>query len=386
MRRFLSCALLALALVPPRAARAGVTNPDISVIGQPTLTWNDVAGDPSSKRPVFDVGETEFVFDAALNPYAKGYFTISLADGQADVEEGYFSLLRGLPGDIQVKGGKYRVGFGKLNPAHPHTYPFAERFGVLAAYLPGDEAFNETGLDVSYRLPLPGTISVTAYGDLLQGDSFRIPRPPSANPNDPLVVDPVNGDRALEPRTAWLGRLAAFVPVGDRSGVELGISATQGTNNVAANARTAIYGGDAKAKLWTSANAYLLLQGEYLHLQRDIASWIGPTGPFDVSTVRRDGGYLFADFNWKQRYNVGASVDRYEDPVRLGESVTSAGLFAGLALMEETTAFRLDWRRSERSGQTVPFAPGPSAVSFDPVQHVTLRVIYSMGPHKAHQF
>ncbi len=55
---------------------------------------------------------------APLNPYARGYFTLSLADGQTEVEEAYFSLLRGLPGDIQIKGSKYRVGFGKLNPAH----------------------------------------------------------------------------------------------------------------------------------------------------------------------------------------------------------------------------------------------------------------------------
>jgi hypothetical protein len=377
MRRFCSCTLLALALVSPDGARAGVTNPDISVIGQPTLTWNDVAGDPARKRPVFDVGETEFVFDAALNPYARGFFTVSLADGQTDVEEAYFSLLRGLPGDIQVKGGKYRVGFGKLNPAHPHTYPFAERFGVLATYLPGDEAFNETGLDVSYRLPLPGSISVTAYGDVLQGDGFRIARTPSGAPNDPLVSDPVDGDRASEPRTAWVGRLASFIGVGDRSGIELGVSATQGTNNVAADARTAVYGGDVKAKLWTSANAYLLLQGEYLHLDRDDAFWDQAAVAYTRTGVKGDGGYVFADYNWKQRYNAGASFEHYEDPDGASSDVTSFGAFAGLALMEETTAFRLDWRRTQHNGFPTPL---------DDVNELTLRVIYSMGPHKAHQF
>jgi hypothetical protein len=61
MRRFLSCALLVLALAPARTARAGVTNPDISVIGQPFMSWTDDASDPTTKRPVFDVGEPEFV-------------------------------------------------------------------------------------------------------------------------------------------------------------------------------------------------------------------------------------------------------------------------------------------------------------------------------------
>ena len=379
MRRVLVCALLVLALAPARSARAGVTNPDISVIGQPFIGWTDSTGASASKRPVFDVGETEFVFDAALNPYARGYFTVSLVESSISLEEGYFSLLRGLPGDIQVKGGKYRVGFGKLNPAHPHTYPFANRFGVLAAYLPGDDSYNETGLDLSYRLPLPGSLSVTAYGDVLQGDSFRIAREASGAPNDPLAT--AAGDRADEPRAAWLGRLAAFAGVGDRSGIELGLSATQGTNNVAAAARTLVVGGDVKAKLWTSENAYLLLQGEYLHLDRDDAGWDQATASYTRTGNTADGGYAFADFNWKQRYDAGASFEHYEDPNAASQNVNSYGAFAGLALMEETTVFRLDWRSIHRTG-VVPAA----STALDAVQQVTLRVIFSMGPHKAHQF
>lgn len=380
MRRSNPCALLAACVVAASAAHAGVTNPDISVIGQPTLGWTDDANSLARKRPVFDVGETEFIFDAPLNPYARGTFVATLASGQADIEEAFFALQRGLPFGLELKGGKYRAGFGKLNPAHPHTYPFAERFGVLAAYLPGEEAFDETGLDVSWRVPLPGTWSVTASADALQGDSFRIARTSSAAPNDPLVLDPVQGDRTGEPRTAWLGRLAAFAPVGDRSGVELGLSATQGTNNVAAVARTLVTGGDVKAKLWTGPSAYLLVQGELLHLNRDDAAWNGPTAAYTRTTARATGGYLFADYNWAQRYDVGASLERHQDPAANGENTSAIGLFAGLALMEETTAFRLDWRRIQ------PARPAAASADPDPVQQLTLRVLYSMGPHKAHQF
>jgi hypothetical protein len=343
------------------------------------MSWTDAAGDPTAKRPVFDVGETEFVFDAALNPYAKGYFTVSLQHGAIDLEEGYFSLLRGLPGDIQIKAGKYRVGFGKLNPAHPHTYPFANRFGVLAAYLPGIDSYNETGLDVSYRIPLPGAISLTAYGDVLQGDSFRIARLTTGAANDPLGT--TDGDRATEPRAAWLGRLAAFAGLGDRSGIEFGVSATQGTNNVAAATRTLVVGGDVKAKLWTSANAYLLLQAEYLHLDRDDAGFDPAAAAYTKTSNTDAGGYAFADFNWKQRYNVGASFEHYQNPDVSSQDVNSYGAFAGLALMEETTAFRIDWRSTHRTG-VVPVASN----ALDTVNEVTLRVIFSMGPHKAHQF
>ena len=375
MRKLVLAAVAAWPLVAA-GAQAGVVNPDISVIGQPVLTWTDDPSSTARKRPVFDVGETEFVFDSALNPYARGFFAASLASGQVSLEEGYFSLLRGLPGDITLKGGKYRAGFGKLNAAHPHTYPFAERFGVLKAYLPGDDSFNETGLDVGWRVPLPGSASVTLNADVLQGDSFRIARVPGAASNDPLLLDPVEGDRASEPRTAWLARLAAFVPVDDRSGLELGVSATEGTNNVAAAARTRVVGGDLKTKLWTGAGSYLLVQGEFLHSERQQASWAGARYVLVERTTT--GFYLFGDYNWAQRYNAGASFESFQDPVS-GRDQHALGLFAGLALMEETTAFRIDWRRTQR----------PDAALVDPAQHVqqlTLRVIYSMGPHKAHQF
>ena len=368
-------AVVAAMLWLASVAHAGVTNPNLSVIGQPFTRWTDAAGDPSGQRAVLDVGETEFVYDDYLNPYAKGFFTVSLAKEGIALEEGYFTLLRGLPLGLTLKGGKYRVGFGKLNPMHPHALPFAERLGVMA-YLPGSEAFNETGAQLSARLPAPGDWSLTASADVLQGDSFRIERLDAGAPNDPLLT---GDDRALEARPAVVGRLSAFGQIADRSGVELGLSATHGTNNVAAATRTTVLGGDAKLKLWTSANAYLLLQGELLHLDREDAGWDGAAAAYTHATTRKTGGYLYADYNFRTRYNLGASYERFGDPI-VDATNHAVGAFAGLALLEETTAFRADFVHA------MPATPVGTTGSPDAVNTVTVRVIYSMGPHKAHQF
>ena len=356
-------------------ASAGVTNPNLSVIGQPFTRWTDQPGDPAGQRAVFDVGETEFVYDDYLNPYAKGYFTVSLTPGEIDLEEGYFTLLRGLPLGLTLKGGKYRVGFGKLNPTHPHALPFSERFGVMT-YLPGTESYNETGADLSARLPSPGDWSFTASADVVQGNSFRLTRIDSGAPNDPLLS---GDDRAAESRPALVGRLAAFGQIGDRSGFELGLSATDGTNNVAAAAHTTVFGVDGKLKLWTSANAYVLVQGELLHLEREDAAWDGASSAYTHATAKKTGGYLFADYNFKLRYNAGASYERFGDPF-VDATNQAVGAYAGLALLEETTAFRLDFVR------TMPGTLAGASVSPTDVNTVTLRVIFSMGPHKAHQF
>ncbi len=375
-RIILALAWIAIASAP---AMAGVVNPDISVIGQPFIRMTDDLNDPAHDRPVLDPGEVELNFDAYLNPYARGTFVLSLGEEGMELEEGYFQLLRGLPGGLAIKGGKYRVGFGKLNPQHPHAYPFADRFHVMAAYLPGDEALNETGVSLSERIPMPGTFSLTAAADWLQGDSYRIDREDSGAPNDPLVTT-TGGDRPDEPRPAFNGRLAGFAQVGERSGLEVGLSATGGTNNVAASARTKVYGADVKAKLWRSSNSYVVLQGELFRLERDDAGWDEPTASYTLTTISPTGGYVYADYNFAIRYNFGASFEQFQEPTVDEVSDQAYKLWIGYALLEETTAFRLDWDH---------LAPGRQpGMTEDPasINTFTLRVIFSMGPHKAHQF
>ncbi len=354
-----------------------VGNPNLSVIAQPRLVLTGDAEDPNDGRPVWDLGETEFVLDDYLNPYVKGNLTLAYTEDEGlALEEGYLDVVRGLPGTLNLRLGQWRTGFGKLNPQHPHVYPFAERPGVLAAFLPGEEGLNETGLEASLRLPSPGDWAITAAFDWLAGDSFRLEREDSGFETDPLASSEA-GDRADESHAAFLGRLSAFAPLGERSGLELGLSAVEGTNNVAAGTKTRVVGLDAKAKLWRGERSYLLLQGEALKLTREDAGWDGDAYTSDEAAPW--GWYLLADWNWDQRWNAGAFGERFEadDPDAGWNS--AYGLFAGFAVMEETTALRLDWRR-EQAGAPAS-EPDP-----DPVDVVTLRVIWSMGPHKAHQF
>jgi hypothetical protein len=344
-------------------------NPDISVVGQPFFRITNDPEDPAGGHVTLDPGEVEIVFESYLNPYARGFFTLAIGDEGLELEEGFFSLLRGLPGDLALKGGKYRAGFGKLNPVHPHAYPFSERFGVLTAYLPGDEALNETGVSLSERIPVHGDLSLNASIDWLQGNTFRIEREPTDDPEDPLTT----GDEgASESRPAFLGRLSGFSMIGELSALEFGASLLHGTNNIAAKSTTTVIGADVKAKLWSSPRSYLVVQSEALWLEREEASW-SPEPGYQISKVTPAGGYVYADYNFAQRYNVGGSYERFQEPTPEKAWDQAFGAFAGFALLEETTAFRGDWVHS---------MPDVG----DAIDTFTFRVIFSMGPHKAHQF
>lgn len=370
MAKWLLAGAIAWMALAPSPAYAGMINPDISVIGQPSMTLTDDPEDPDRERPRLDAGETEIVFDAYLNPYSKGFFTLAIGDEGLELEEGYFTVLRGLPFGMNLKGGKYRAGFGRLNPAHPHTYPFPERFRLLQNYLPGEESMNDVGISLSERFALPGEASLIASVDWLQGEVFRVARETGNAEEDPILAGEGDGEDLTRP--GMLGRLAFFDMLGETSGIEIGASVATGVNNVAAGSRTTLLGIDIKSKLWTSPRSYLLLQAEGIRTSLEEAAW-DPVDGYSSETVDGIGGYLFADYGFSRRHNAGVSYERYQRPEEGSPWDQAIGLFAGYAVLEESLVLRAAYDR---------FIPDGS----DAVNTVMLRVIYSMGPHKAHQF
>ena len=87
------CTVLASAALCS-CAFAGVTNPNISVIGvMRAFTTND-STDINHDRAQISFDETEIQADAALNPFANGVFVFSIADGKVDGKQLAFSVSR----------------------------------------------------------------------------------------------------------------------------------------------------------------------------------------------------------------------------------------------------------------------------------------------------
>lgn len=331
-------------------ASACVTNPDISVIGQIVSNYTNDAQSENANTPTLDLGEIEIMIDSYLNPYAKGTFVFSIENDRFTTEEAYISSLRGLPNGLAVKAGKYRVGFGKLNQDHRHNYPFIETPRVMFAMLPGDDGFNETGVQASLLLPTQGTWASMVSADILNGASFH--------------PDETKSSRA------WMSHWSNSFLIHDTHPLELGVSATQGTNNVHWNTKTQVLGGDIKTKIAVSNNVRITIQGEYFYNNSDVIVST-TTGSFD--TRRISGFYAFTNVGFAQRYNAGIIYDQYQTPEHTDAVNRTIKCFFGYSLLEETTLFRLAYERFSPDGAT-------------PVDTVMFQVLFSMGPHKAHQF
>lgn len=332
--------------------QAGVTNPDISAIGQVIGQYSDDSNSAFPNKPTLELGEVELVLEAALNPYLNGVFVLSLGTKSIEIEEAYASVIRGLPLNIGLKAGKYRLGFGRLNPAHPHAYPFISTPHVMdpgaAKLLPGEESFNDVAVQASTLVPVAGSYSLVISGDLLQGDSFH-PDTVTAN-------------------FGWLARIANSFIIGDIAPSEIGVSLTQGTNDPAMNTKSLIAGADLKTKIAISPIINCTIQGEFIYKNADHKDTLG-----NQSTEKRTGFYAFTNFFIQGHYNAGILYEQYQSPEDADKIDRGIKPFVGFALLEESTLLRFAYE------YFIPYQGKPNNT-------VELQFLYSMGPHKAHQF
>jgi hypothetical protein len=343
-----------LTFLIPVAAAAGVVNPDISALGQVRAAVTDEPGSPDENQPTLGLGETELILDAALNPYFRGAFTLAADEEGFGVEEAYASMVKGLPWGLGLKAGKYRLGFGKLNPVHPHAYPFLDAPRAWASLMPGgEEGFNETAVQLSDLLPTPGNWASTISVDAIQGSSFH--------PEDERT------------RLGWLGRWSNAFLIGERGALEAGASGATGLDAIDARARGYLLGADLKVKFYLSEASQLTLQTEAAFRRSHALD----TATGAVPAEERQGFYGFADYRFRTRYNAGVLFEQWERSHAEGgpsEAVDrSVKVFAGFAVLEESTLLRVAFERFMPDG-------GPA------VNTASAQLLFSMGPHKAHKF
>ncbi len=338
---FAVAALCAAGLFRPAAA--GVSNPDISALGQVLGGWTNDPASAEKGEPGLSLGEAEFILDAPLNPYFKGWFTLSGGPDGVGLEEAYASLFKGLPWGLAAKAGKFRLPFGKANPVHPHSLPFIDPPRSAQSLLFGEEGFNETAVEVSDLLPTPGDWASTLTLDVIDGSSFH------------------PGQEGT--RLGYLGRWSNDFLLGESGALETGLSGATGTDSLGPDTRAWLAGADMKARFYLAGGSQLTLQAEGIYKRSH------PGGTME----ERSGFYAFGDYRYHTRWNGGLLYEQWEragDPERIDRA---ARAFLGYAVLEESTLLRLAYERRLPEGEE----------AFDTV---TLQLLFSMGPHKAHQF
>lgn len=131
---------------------SATTNPDISVIGDFQLRYM------SEGERNWDtyLNGVELNFSSVIDPYARAdiypVFEGEGGDLHVHLEEAYLTTLS-LPLNLQVRAGKFRQQFGRMNLTHRHALPVIDVPVAYETFL--GEAMIDQGLSVSWLVPNP---------------------------------------------------------------------------------------------------------------------------------------------------------------------------------------------------------------------------------------
>ena len=372
-------------------------NPDISLIGSFNTFTQNVKGTPEYGKLNFETPSMELFVDGYLNPYSRATANIAYEEGEFGVEELYAQILRGLPLDMQIKAGKYLVGFGKLNTIHPHAWTFIER-PLFHQIFFGEGGFNDIGVNFSFILPTESFYTNLDLG-IFKGDA--IGKTEVLDPKDVQSLINLRGNSPI-----FVGRLSSFFDLDDYTNLEVGLSSSYGVHakmnfNTLGDSSAELenkslkyfYGGlDFKLKYKPDSYNALTVQGEGLINNRQVfrVADIGVNIPIErVEKINTLGGFIFIDYLFNKQFSVGAKYDFTYGIIGDQPSFNSlsnddknktqgiSGWF-GYYPIEETLAFRL--------GVQNIYFKYDDGTSQDSETKVTLQMLFSLGPHKAHPF
>ncbi len=351
-------------------------NPDVSVIPRFRLETSDGEKLSQGKRvwstPDFTFEELEIAFQAYLNPYSKAYLILTLPGpdleaGKLGIEEVYVTVLRGLPLDLNIRLGKYRAEFGKINIVHPHAWPFLTQPIVEERFL-GEEGLNDLGLSVSALLPT-GDVYTRLTADLLRGTSIE-------------HATGIPDTTGAKPTYAVTGRLSSFFSLDDESDLEVGLSGYTGIHDPYSRDRFWYGNVDVKYKYRPSAYTSLVVQGEYLFnsrtatQDRELVPFVNSRDDPEARSITSGGAYVYADYQFMKTFSVGARYDWSQTPYSSSDEAQAFAVFLGYYPVEETLGTRVQYQHT-----TLESSGGSQAVNA-----IALQVIFSLGPHKAHPF
>jgi hypothetical protein len=381
--------LIALASLVSQSAFA-LAPVDLSAIGDFRTFTHNVEGSPKKDNLNLKFNELELALQGYLNPYAKADVFVSSGGDNFEIEEASATILRGLPGGLNVKVGQYLVDFGKLNQGHPHGWSFVDR-PISHRMLLGGDGLKDVGVGISTLLPV-GVYSKLSL-NVLSGSSLAWE----------------DEERGTE-RPIGVGRLNVFLPIGEHGNLDMGVSGLYGTylgrDAEAAeghNLKATMGALDVKFKYRANDYASLTLQGEWLLNRRQVVR------EDEVTHVSNGGGFVFADCKFRKRFNVGAMADYapgifdyqagdlYESGPEEGNNTPLGRLdnknstlaltgFLGFALVEETTLIRLYGRYMKFNIDDPQLLANPEMTQKKSQLLLGLQLVFTMGPHKPHEF
>ena len=293
-----------------------------------------------------------------------------------EIEEAYFTTTS-LPGALQLKGGKFKSSFGRLNQQHQHVWDFADAPLVYNAFLTA-EGLNHPGLQLQWLAPTPWYMM--AGVELMQSGeegSFVNESFTDATSNSEV-------NAATEP-ALYIAYVKNSFDISDAT-VLFGISAAHGTTKIAddgntsngQDGKTTIYGADLLIKNYFNSYSYLSWQNELLYRNAKINN----TTTRKADDYQQSGAYSQVVYAYNQNWRTGIRLDTMFQDTQLSTDVYK---------MRNRYTLMAEYNPSEFSRIRAQYAHNSAFTDtnsgqIQDIDTFILEINLAIGAHGAHNF
>jgi len=345
-------------------------------------------GDHDPSQRGFSLRNAELALDGAVDPYFKAFANLVFKTApdestELELEEAY-AQSTALPGNLQLKAGRFFAEFGRENNQHPHVWDFVDQPLALNRMF-GSDGLRQNGARLSWLTPLPFyTEALLGVFNGQGGDAYSFRNPGDAGPDGvtrlyghATAARDLRGPGDL----LYVPRLATSFDLTDAQTLLLGASAAFGPNDTGPDARTQIYGLDAFWK-WKPANAgagwpFVKVQSEVLW--RDFNAGADPAASLPDERLRDWGLYAQVLWGFTRGWVAGLRGDYVA-----GNSGASAAGNAQRAEAERLSP-NLTWYFTEFSKLRLQYNYTHVVANADE-QAVWAQLEFMIGAHAAHKF
>jgi hypothetical protein len=322
------------------------------------------------RRKGFNLDSAELFIFAPVDPYFNLYANIPADENGATVEEAYF-VTTSLPYGLQVKGGRFKSGFSRINAQHPHAWDFIDTPLAYRAFI-GNEGMNDNGVQLTYLPELPFYLQVGA--EVLQGENDRL-----------FGADAKGGPHA------FTGFAKASFDTGDYSTILFGPSVVFGSaknnsiqDNTTFTGNSQLFGFESVYKWKPSTVKSLIVQGEYMFRHQTGNLEDDSVIPSTVNSLKRGQDGLYVQSLYQMgRWRVGARYDLLDvfahDYILGGENV-------GQGPRPWRVSSALEWNGTEFSRLRLQYNHDMSGRDGRSNDEWFLELILGIGAHAAHTF
>jgi hypothetical protein len=361
-------------------AAAKVLNPDISVIGD---FIGAVGNHGGRATPSLEMHESEVGFQEVIDPYARADFFISFGEKGVNLEEGYVTFTS-LPAGLQLKVGKMRAAFGRVNTTHNHVLPWIDRPLVSQNLVGGEDGIDDAGLSLSRILPAPKGLFLEGTAQVFRGDSDNV----------------FSAVRRSD--VAAVGHLRAYSDLSESTNIDFGASYARG-HSPFADGKNQLFGGDVTLR-WKPLRRAIyhsfVARSELIWARTSVspAYFTGaPASAFSGSPrslAKPFGFYVSGDYQINRRWIFGGRFDRSQrgnclptNPATTTACYDPLTTYSGtVPLLQDTGgSFQLTYVPSEFSLIRTQFRRAKYGEGLT-ANEILFQFQFSMGAHGAHPF